>query len=253
MLALNILQLAFCGAYLIFVWVLLAMAGSRYGRLSAAQRFTALLVLICIGMLASGDSAHLVPRILSGSMTLQEPSSPFAFWIGLGRALSSLTLSIFYFCLVIYAQRKFKLTWNAGLTALGVVFGVRVVLLAFPQNQWMGDAPTEWMLYRNIPFGILGLGAAGLLFYHAGRFPAVEASRLRGVGWSVLASFLFYFGTLIGGLFHPAWGALMIPKTLAYVAVVIWLYQLEFGMQEQPSGSLDRRVVSVKGGEGRKV
>ena len=87
---------------------------------------------------------------------------------------------------------------------------------------------TPWKFYRNIPFVVQGVGVIILFLHYAKRASAATEKLLRGTAYTIVASFAFYIATLVGVLWNPLWGMMMLPKTLAYVVAVWLLYRVEF-------------------------
>mgnify|MGYP000936744155 CR=1 FL=1 len=219
---------AFNLTYLCVLWVFFISAIARIPRLSAERRRNALWVLIVIFLLVFGDSFHLISQAHEFFMGTN-PLSPFLglTWVAFGRLASSITLTIFYLCLLFYCQRKFGLCWSGWMWLSLFGFVVRMVLLAFPQNHWDGER-TLWSIWRNIPFVIQGVGVIALLFQQAPHHPLPLRRQLRTLAYAFLVSFATYTGTVVGVFWHPAFGALMLPKTIAYVVAVWVLYSIEF-------------------------
>ncbi|MFP4345530.1 MAG: hypothetical protein ACLFU8_12620 [Anaerolineales bacterium] len=227
--AVPFVEFTFNTLYLGFAWVIFVLMLQRYPRLPPSRRRTAFWVVAALFALAFGDSFHLLPHnyaILAGR--INHPA--MGRWLGLGRAISSFTLSFFYLFLLLYARRKFDLEWDALSVLLVAACVVRLALLFFPQNHWFTAEPTPWKFYRNIPFALQGLGVVGLLLAHAN-----GNRRLRIVASAISASFLFYGATLVGTLWAPIWGVMMLPKTLAYVLAVFHLYRLELTLAPTPA------------------
>ncbi len=214
--------------YLCVLWVFFIAAIVRIPRLSVERRRNALWVLTAFFLLVFGDSFHLISQAYE-VVTGVNPLSPFLglTWVGFGRLASSFTLTIFYLCLLFYCKRKFGLRWSGWLWLWLVSFAVRLVLLAFPQNNWDGER-TLWSVWRNIPFIIQGVGVMAVLFQQALRQLLPLRHQLRALAYAILVSFVTYTGTVIGVFWHPAFGALMLPKTIAYVVAVWLLYSIEF-------------------------
>ncbi len=215
--------------YLVVVWIFFWLMWQRYRSNSPSPPPYLGWLAAAVFALACGDSFHLLPRIygfFSGSLE----SGALIGWLGFGRAASSFTLSFFYLFLLFYAMRKFGLGWNIWYISLVILCAVRVALLFFPQNNWFEGAYTPWKFYRNIPFALQGIGVI-VLFLRRGR----ELPLLQATGYAIIASFIFYIGTLVGTLWSPAWGALMLPKTLAYVIALVLLYRMEFSPLQVPA------------------
>ncbi len=214
--------------YLCVLWALFAVATVRFLRLSVERRRIALWVWAAVFLLAFGDSFHLISQAYETATGIN-PLSPFMglTWIGFGRLASSLTLTIFYLCLLLYCKRKFSLRWSGWMWLALLGFVMRLALLAFPQNNWDGER-TLWNIWRNIPFVIQGVSVMALLFQQAPHHPLPLRRQLKTLAYAFLVSFATYTGTVIGVFWHPAFGALMLPKTLAYVVTVWVLYSIEF-------------------------
>jgi hypothetical protein len=89
-----------------------------------------------------------------------------------------------------------------------------IVLCLFPQNNWFHyEGSPKWSLYRNFPFAIVGI--VMIIFYLA-------AGTSFGVHMTIaiLISFGCYIPVTIFAKKIPAIGALMMPKTLAYVWMI---------------------------------
>ncbi len=223
--------------YLGILWPLFIAAIIRIPHLSTGQRRTALWVLVALFLLAFGDSFHLISQAYA-TFTGVNPPSPFwgLTWIGFGRLASSITLTIFYLCLLFYCRRKFDLRWTRWLWLLPVSFAVRMVLLTFPQNHWDGER-TLWSIWRNIPFVIQGVGVMVILFQQAPRHSFPLRRQLQALAYAMLVSFATYSGTVVGVFWHPAFGALMLPKTIAYVVIAWLLYSIEFRRSDENSST----------------
>ncbi len=219
--------------YLCFIGALFLAAIARMLRSSTERRGDSLWVLAAFFLLVFGDSFHLVSQAYDFIVGVNPPS-PFwgLTWIGFGRLASSFTLTIFYLCLLFYFRRRFDLPWTGWMWLLPVSFVVRLVLLAFPQNNWDGER-TLWNIWRNIPFVILGMGVMTLLFQAASRHPSPLGRQLRALAYAILISFATYTGTVVGVFWHPAFGALMLPKTIAYMVVVWLLYSITFRLSRE--------------------
>ncbi|HEY89187.1 MAG TPA: hypothetical protein G4N98_05570 [Thermoflexia bacterium] len=215
-------ETVFLVVYLCFAWGVFVKMLRRYVPQAAISRQHSFWALAAVFALAFGDSFHLLPRIFAALTTEME------YWVTWGLVVDSFIISFFYLFLAIYAQRKFKLAWDGWSWLLVAALGVRLVLLLAPGNDWFGAAPAAWKFYRNLPFAVQGGGVVVIFLRHAGELSPESARRLRGIAYSILISFGFYFATLVGTLWQPYWGAMMLPKTMAYMVAVWLLYQEEF-------------------------
>lgn len=168
-------------------------------------------------VLGAGDSFHLVPRALALCTTGLDS---FAFQLGLGKWITSLTMTVFYVLLYYVWRERYEVKGQRSLTvAVYALAAIRVVLCMLPQNQWLTDhSPLVWGIYRNIPFALLGILVI-VLFYRSAKERDDKA-----FGWmwlTIVLSFGFYIPVVLWAEAVPMIGMLMIPKTCAYVWTVM--------------------------------
>ena len=168
-------------------------------------------------VLGAGDSFHLVPRALALCTTgLENYTVP----LGLGKWITSVTMTIFYVLLYYVWRQRYKVQGKAGLTAIVYILaGMRILLCMMPQNQWLSaEAPLSWGIYRNIPFALLGLVII-VLFYRSAKIH--EDKAFRWMWLTIVLSFAFYIPVVLWADAILMIGMLMIPKTCAYVWTVL--------------------------------
>lgn len=168
-------------------------------------------------VLGAGDSFHLVPRAISLWTTGLEAN---AAALGIGKLITSITMTIFYLILYYIWRERYQIIGRKPLSiAMWGLTIARIALCAFPQNQWLSyQQPLLWGILRNIPFAIMGILLI-ILF-------AQEAKRagdrvFRHMWLAITLSFAFYIPVVLFAEKIPMIGMLMIPKTLAYVWVVV--------------------------------
>ena len=168
-------------------------------------------------VLGAGDSFHLVPRALALCTTGLDS---YAFQLGLGKWITSVTMTIFYVLLYYVWRQRYRVEGQKSLTA--AVYGlaaVRVILCMMPQNQWLSaESPLSWGIYRNIPFALMGLLII-VLFFRSAREHNDQA--FRWMWLTIVLSFGFYIPVVLWADTIPMIGMLMIPKTCAYVWTVL--------------------------------
>lgn len=167
-------------------------------------------------LLGAGDSFHLVPRMIA---LWTAGLDAFSFWLGLGKLVTSVTMTVFYVLLFfVWRERYGGGKHCAGLTRLALVLAaLRVLLCAMPQNRWLtNDGPLAWGILRNVPFALLGL----LVILLFGRSAREKSDPYRLLWLAVTLSFAFYLPVVLFADAVPALGMLMIPKTCAYVWAV---------------------------------
>lgn len=172
-------------------------------------------------ILGVGDSFHLLPRIYALLTTGLENH---AASLGFGKLITSITMTVFY--LILYKIWKIRFDVKISKTldiVMYVLAGLRVVLCLFPQNQWfVSNPPVIWGIYRNIPFTIMGIIIIYLLYSYGVKNKDKDYKNL---GIAVLLSFLFYTPVVLWASENFFVGMLMIPKTLAYVWVILIGYK----------------------------
>lgn len=192
--------------YLLFAFcvgmILLKKSHLRAGHLMG---FSALL-------LCGGDAFHLIPRVLG---YFQDADLTAA--LGIGKLITSLTMTGFYVLLFAIHRSFFRLTATRGqLLFLWPAALSRIILCLFPQNGWMqNESPFVWSVLRNLPFLALGIFVIALYYKTRGL-----SNALRRVWLYFSLSFLFYLPVAVGARFLPLLGMLMLPKTVCYVFVL---------------------------------
>lgn len=214
------MEIVFNLAYLLTISILLAVMWSRHRRAPAAGARLRRLFMLAFALLAAGDLGHVGFRALAlaSGRALDHDAEGLGF-VGLGALATAVTVTGFYVVmLLVWAERFGKRLGRLGAVLLGVTV-LRVVILALPHNQWDSVIPVQpWGIVRNLPLMVLGLGVAGLVLRDARR--AGDAT-FTWVGWLIVVSFAFYLPVITLVQVMPALGMLMIPKTIAYVAIAV--------------------------------
>lgn len=168
-------------------------------------------------ILGGGDAFHLVPRAVSLWTTGLEAN---AAALGVGKLITSITMTLFYLILYYIWRERYQVQGRKGLTVtMWALTIARIALCAFPQNQWLSyQQPLLWGILRNIPFAIMGILLIVLFAQEAKR---ANDRVFRNMWLAITLSFLFYIPVVLFAEKIPLIGMLMIPKTLAYVWVVV--------------------------------
>ncbi|KNF08348.1 putative membrane protein [Gottschalkia purinilytica] len=172
-------------------------------------------------LLGFGDAFHLVPRSYALLTTGLEANAKA---LGFGKFVTSITMTIFYIILYHIWQIRYEIKDRRSLTQIVYALGiVRIFLCFLPQNEWFNyNAPVIWGIIRNIPFALIGLIIIYLFFTEAKRNNDVN---MRFMWLAIVLSFGFYIPVVLWSDTIPPIGALMIPKTIAYVWVVFMGYK----------------------------
>lgn len=182
-------------------------------------------------LLGAGDSFHLVPRMYALWTTGLEAN---AAALGIGKLITSVTMTVFYLILYYIWRERYSIQGKSGLTA--VIWGltiVRIALCLMPQNDWLAyQQPLLWGVLRNVPFAVMGILIIQLFAQEAKK--AGDAI-FRFMPLAVILSFGFYIPVVLFSSVMPMLGMLMIPKTLAYV----WVVLMGWKLFKQPAGTLE--------------
>lgn len=172
-------------------------------------------------VLGLGDAFHLVPRIFA--LNTENGFDVYVKALGFGKAVTSITMTIFYIILYYIWKNRYNIKNSKGLdfTIWGLSI-VRIIIGLLPQNQWLEKVqPLDFAIYRNIPFAIMGI----ILIYLFNRETKKHNDKVfKNMGLAIILSFGFYIPVVLFGDLNPTIGLLMIPKTLAYVWVVVMGY-----------------------------
>ena len=206
----KIMEAVFCVFYIVFTVIM----GIRIIRKSDKNRQILLYGIMSL-VLVFGDAFHLVPRIFAAI----NRTADYSFSLGIGKMITSITMTIFYLILYFIFEMRYekkRVPMRASVIALSVI---RIALCFFPQNDWTGEAPVIWGIYRNIPFTILGLIMVVLFF-------AKRSDKIYKWMWlAILLSFLFYIPVVLWSDVSPMIGMLMLPKTCMYMWIVVMGYR----------------------------
>lgn len=168
-------------------------------------------------ILGAGDSFHLVPRIIALCTT---GFGDYTVPLGIGKWITSVTMTIFYVLIYYVWRERYNITGRKNLTVLVYLLaGIRIALCMMPQNQWTAaNPPLSWGIYRNIPFALLGLLIIVLYFRSA---KEQNDRAFRRMWLTIVLSFGCYLPVVLFAETIPVMGALMIPKTCAYLWAVV--------------------------------
>lgn len=169
-------------------------------------------------LLGAGDAFHLIPRVVSHLSPLGFKGHYFA--LSWGQFVTSITMTIFYVLYYYFYRRQSGDNDNKKRIAVYSLALLRIILVLMPMNNW-GQAEGNYLfgIYRNIPFAILG----ALLIYWSYKEKSKEG--LANMWLLILLSFLFYIPVVLWSDSYPLVGALMMPKTVAYLMIVVLGYK----------------------------
>ncbi|MBU5292462.1 hypothetical protein KQH90_00245 [Anaerosalibacter bizertensis] len=172
-------------------------------------------------LLGAGDAFHLIPRAYA---LLTNGLEANAATLGIGKFITSITMTIFYVILYHIWRLRYNIEGRKGLTfSIYILSIIRIGLCFFPQNDWLNfNPPVLWGIYRNIPFLIMGIIIIGIFYSEVKKH---GDNNFKYMWLAIVLSFALYIPVVLWANTMPWVGILMIPKTLAYVWVVIMGYR----------------------------
>lgn len=220
------IEIVFNITYLIVVWGLVIAIVARRGALIGRRRRLAGLTAGAFALLALGDSGHVGFRVWAyalGSLESQVNilGRPISL-VGAGAAATAVTVTLFYVIMLEAWRVRFNRRYGNFEYALLIFAAARLYMLTLPVNHWSLVVPEQpWSTIRNIPLMVQGLGLAYLALRDAA---AARDRTFKWVGVSILVSYACYLPVILFVQQVPMLGMLMIPKTLAYLAIGLLLY-----------------------------
>ena len=190
-------------------------------RLDKNVHSLARLFVAAFTLLALGDTVHVGFRVLALAMggsesTISIAGQPMRL-VGLGTLTTSVTVTVFYVLILAIWRQRFNKSYGWFEIGLFTAAVVRMVML--PVNEWNAAIPPQpCATYRNIPLMLQGLGAACLILREAN---ANKDRTFIWCGWMIVTSYAFLIPVILTVQEFPPIGMLMIPKTLAYVAIAV--------------------------------
>jgi hypothetical protein len=168
-------------------------------------------------LLGAGDAFHLVPRSYALWTIGLEANAPA---LGIGKFITSITMTIFYLILYYIWRDRYRIKDRRTLTGMMWTLSVlRILLCLLPQNQWLVyRQPLLFGVLRNIPFAVMGIL---IIVIFAQEAKKANDSVFRFMPLAVALSFGFYLPVVLFSGIAPIIGMLMIPKTLAYLWIVL--------------------------------
>jgi hypothetical protein len=215
------LEITFNIVYLFVVWGLVIAMARREAAVVPSDRRVARLVRWAFTALALGDTGHVGFRVLAfaqGDLETRVTVFGRQFGlVGIGALCTAVTVTIFYVLMLEVWRVRFGKNYGWFELLLLAAAGVRLLLFIPAANQWGNVVPPQpWSLYRNLPLMLQGLGLAYLILRDARR---VGDRAFTWIGLMILVSYACYIPVILFVQQVPAVGMLMIPKTMAYVAI----------------------------------
>ena len=174
--------------------------------------------------LCGGDAFHLVPRIKRAVWGSNERIKK---QLGIGLQVSSITKTAFYIILMYvwkFTFPEFKIPVIIEVIIWISAIG-RIVICMFPQNNWCTDEGNmKLSVIRNAVFAVTGIGVM-ILYLISGNTYGYHMTRMAA---AIIISFGCYLPVTLFSKTKPQVGLLMIPKTCAYMWIIVMGLQLLF-------------------------
>lgn len=174
--------------------------------------------------LCFGDAFHLVPRVLRA---VKGSNEKIERQLGIGLQISSITMTIFYILLLyIWKQTFYDMTAPVMLEILiWVSAAIRIAVCMLPQNNWCGkEGNRKLSVIRNAVFAVTGICVI-VLYVMSGNTYGYHMTRMAA---AIVVSFGCYLPVTLLSKKMPKIGMLMIPKTCAYIWMIVMGLQLLF-------------------------
>ena len=227
-------EISFNLLYLVVIYWLVILMIRRRGDVAVEKRPLANLFIWAFGLLALGDTGHVGFRVWAYARGgLEQTISLFGRevgLVGLGALATSITVTLFYVLVLIIWRARFGKLYDWVGRLLFAAAAIRFLIMLSPNNEWNNVVPPQpWSLYRNLPLMVQGLGVAFLILRDA---RAAGDRTFTWVGLMILTSYAFYMPVIFLVQRYPLVGMLMIPKTMAYVAIAFIAYFSLFKREE---------------------
>lgn len=174
--------------------------------------------------LCGGDAFHLVPRVIRA---VKGSSDKIERQLGIGLQVSSVTMTVFYI-LLLYIWEKTFYDMRAPLALQLIIWVsaiIRIVICLLPQNNWCSEGGNPRLsLLRNTVFAVTGIGVI-ILYALSGNTYGYHMTRMVA---AIIISFGCYLPVTLLSKKMPKVGLLMIPKTCAYIWIIVMGLQLLF-------------------------
>ncbi|MHA1791265.1 MAG: hypothetical protein ACTSVI_01390 [Promethearchaeota archaeon] len=247
----NFGSIIFLWSYMVIVWFVVIRLWFKRPT-NPSKEWKAL--FMAFFLLAFGDSFHLLPRTyLWYRYTFENALDIYTSAIGVivygvGLIFTGITMTFFYlmfyyFWKELYLERndipgldgiKKHVKIHDVIAHLSVIS--RIFLILLPWNNWGGEPEycctfLSFRLVTNIPLYVIGLQVVYLFIRSLlikdinEKVPGKVSKAVKNSSIWIIVSYTCYTITLIGVAFYPLFGMFMIPKTVAYIVVVYYMYK----------------------------
>jgi hypothetical protein len=212
-------EIGFNVLYLIVVWTMNGIMSMQMDKVPQGDHKVANMFRWAFVLLAFGDTGHVGFRVAAYALGGIEKNSTL---IGMGALATAITVTFFYVVMLYIWKERFHGKFGLLEYTLLASVPVRLIVMAFPQNDWDNSIPPVfWGPFRNLFLVILGVG---VLYLYLRDSIKTKDRLFRWMGYCILFSYLFYTPVILFARDIPIIGMLMIPKTIMYVAIQFLAY-----------------------------
>ncbi len=151
---------------------------------------------------------------------------------------TSIAMTVYYIPLLYFQSKEYPKKDSSLIKVLIVLFIIRVIVGVLPQNYFGIPNPPEFpeniRIITNILFSIFGVGVAILFLKNAKRTGSTPNKNLYKMGIWILLSYVFFISYFVLYPFHGAFGAFMLPKSLAYAMQAFYMRKALENIQSAP-------------------
>jgi hypothetical protein len=224
------IEIVFDFFYLSTIWALVAVMSYKLSGVPREVHSLAQVFRTAFFFLVLGDTGLLGSRIIAYAAGGLDYSPAFLggsiHLAGLGNLSTSITVTIFYICFLELWRRRYDKPFTAVYYVLVAAAVVRFIVMIPPQNHWEQHvAPAGWAFFRNIFLTIQGLGVAALMWIDSRKAQDRLFFRFSVL---VIVSYACMWPVVLWYHLIPWVGMMMIPKTVAYMAIAFIGYAYFF-------------------------
>ena len=209
--------------YLMAVWGLVVAMLKRRALIAPDEQGEALWIMLAFAFLALGDTGHVGFRVIAYAQGgLETTISIFGsqmYLVALGSVATAWTFTVFYVCMLFMWKERYSKKMETAAWLVVACAVIRSVIMILPGNEWNSLlSPRPIAIARNTPLLLMQLGMIYLILRDAR--PAHDGT-FTWIGIMIILSFVCFAPVVLLVHSYPTLGMLMIPKTIAYLAIAV--------------------------------
>ena len=217
------MEISFNILYLVFIWTFVFLMSKNRKNVKNEEKSIAQTYFLGFFLLALGDTGHVGFRVIAYLAGGLEVNS---LLVGLGALSTAITITFLYMLILEAWRLTFNKERDTVYYVLILMGLIRLTIFIFPQNEWGSVVPPYiWSIIRNIPLMVQGF-AVGILLAVDGKKNQNNLAIKLAI--CIFISYGFYLPVIFLVQTFPLVGMFMIPKTIAYMAMVWFVYKNYF-------------------------